>query len=125
MTAEIRPLQSVMAELIDCQRQKLKDKLKELTTELDEQRVEQEIVILANKLDVEEELDRLNTHIQEVRRTLNQSGSVGRRLDFLLQEMNREANTLASKSISPKTTQAAVELKVLIEQIREQVQNIE
>jgi uncharacterized protein (TIGR00255 family) len=77
------------------------------------------------KADVDEELDRLDTHIIEVRRTLKQSGSIGRRLDFLMQELNREANTLSSKSIVSETTLAAVELKVLIEQMREQIQNIE
>ena len=92
---------------------------------MDQDRLEQEIVYLAQKSDVDEELDRLETHVKEVRRTLKQGGAVGRRLDFLMQELNREANTLGSKSINTLTTQAAVELKVLIEQMREQIQNIE
>ena len=88
-------------------------------------RIEQEIVILANKADVDEELDRLTTHVAEVRRVLGQDEPIGRRLDFLMQELNREANTLGSKSINTDITNASVELKVLIEQMREQIQNIE
>ena len=83
------------------------------------------MALLIQKADVEEELDRLKTHVKEVKRTLKQSGAVGRRLDFLMQELNREANTLSSKAIDTDITQAAVELKVLIEQMREQIQNIE
>jgi uncharacterized protein (TIGR00255 family) len=83
------------------------------------------MVILAQKADVDEELDRLDTHLDEVRRVLAKGNACGRRLDFLMQELNREANTLSSKSIVSDTTQAAVELKVLIEQMREQIQNIE
>lgn len=93
--------------------------------ELDANRLEQEIVLLANKSDVDEELDRLLTHVTEVQRVLKTSEPVGRRLDFLMQELNREANTLSSKSIVAETTLNAVELKVLIEQMREQIQNIE
>lgn len=107
------------------QREKLRSRLAELSAELDNDRLEQEMVILAQKADVDEELDRLDTHIQEVRRVLKKGGACGRRLDFLMQELNREANTLSSKSIVSDTTQAAVELKVLIEQMREQIQNIE
>lgn len=107
------------------QRQKLRDRLQELTGELNHDRLEQELVILAQKCDVEEELDRLQTHIKEVRRTLQQNGPCGRRLDFLMQELNREANTLSSKSLASETSQSAVQLKVLIEQMREQIQNIE
>ena len=88
-------------------------------------RVEQEMVILAQKSDVEEELDRLQTHIKEVQRALHQKEPCGRRLDFLMQEFNREANTLSSKSLASDTTLHAVQLKVLIEQMREQIQNIE
>ena len=87
--------------------------------------LEQELVYLAQKADVEEELDRLQAHIHEVRHTLDTGGPCGRRLDFLMQELNREANTLSSKSIASSTTHNAVELKVLIEQMREQIQNIE
>ena len=81
--------------------------------------------MIAQRADVDEEMDRLDTHVQEVRRVLGQKGPIGRRLDFLMQELNREANTLSSKSIVAGTTQRAVELKVLIEQMREQIQNIE
>lgn len=111
--------------ILTAQREKLQSRLAELSAELDNERLEQEMVILAQKADVDEELDRLDTHIQEVRRVLNKGGACGRRLDFLMQELNREANTLSSKSIVSDTTQAAVELKVLIEQMREQIQNIE
>ena len=88
-------------------------------------RLEQELAIVAQRLDVDEELDRIDTHVTEVKRTLETEKSAGRRLDFLMQELNREANTLASKSVSSECTQSAVELKVLIEQMREQIQNIE
>jgi len=111
--------------ILQTQKQNLSDKLKDLAIELDPARLEQEAVLVANKADVAEELDRLSTHVNEVRRTLNQSQAIGRRLDFLMQELNREANTLCSKSIVAETTLDAVELKVLIEQMREQIQNIE
>ena len=88
-------------------------------------RLEQELVLQLSRIDVDEELDRLSAHIAEARRVLALPDAVGRRLDFLMQEFNREANTLGSKSVDQRTTQAAVELKVLIEQMREQVQNIE
>ena len=92
---------------------------------MDPQRLEQELVLLAQKSDVAEELDRLVTHVSEVRRVLKSGGAAGRRLDFLMQELNREANSLGCKAIDTRSTQAAVNLKVLIEQMREQVQNIE
>ena len=92
---------------------------------MDEERLETEMVMLAQKADVAEELDRLNTHVNEVKRILTQDEPIGRRLDFMMQELNREANTLSSKSLTTGITQAAVDLKVLIEQMREQVQNIE
>jgi len=111
--------------ILAAQQQKLRDRLQELTGELNRDRLEQELVMLAQKCDVEEELDRLQTHIKEVRRTLQKNEPCGRRLDFLMQELNREANTLSSKSLASETSQNAVELKVLIEQMREQVQNIE
>ncbi len=111
--------------ILKTQRVKLSERLEQLKTELDPDRLEQEMVLLAQKADVDEELDRLDTHLEEVRRVLNKGGACGRRLDFLMQELNREANTLSSKSIVSETTQAAVELKVLIEQMREQIQNIE
>ena len=114
-----------LPQILQQQRNRLHDKLSELKDQLDEQRLEQEMVIIANRADVDEELDRLEAHVIEIRRVLNESASIGRRLDFLMQELNREANTLGSKSISNITTQASVELKVLIEQMREQIQNIE
>jgi uncharacterized protein (TIGR00255 family) len=114
-----------LPEILQAQRDNLRNRLAELRAELDEARIEQEIALLAQKADVDEELDRLATHVQEVRRVLQQKEPVGRRLDFLMQELNREANTLSSKSIVADTTQCAVELKVLIEQMREQIQNIE
>ena len=107
------------------QREKITTRFEDAKIELDETRVEQELVMLAQKIDVDEELDRLDVHIKEVSRLLKKGGAVGRRMDFLMQELNREANTLGSKSISAKTTSASVELKVLIEQMREQIQNIE
>ena len=96
-----------------------------MEAELDETRMEQEIVFLCNKSDVAEEMDRLQAHVEEVKRVLGENKPIGRRLDFLMQELNREANTLSSKSPDKEMTKAAVELKVLIEQMREQVQNIE
>jgi uncharacterized protein (TIGR00255 family) len=106
-------------------RYKLDARLNELQAQVDKDRLEQELAYLAQKMDVDEELDRLESHVSEVRRVLGRSEPVGRRLDFLMQEFNREANTLASKSADSETTAAAVELKVLIEQMREQVQNVE
>ena len=107
------------------QRQKMDARLADLAQPADPGRVEQELVLWLQKLDVDEELDRLDSHVKEIRRVLKQSEPVGRRLDFLLQEFNREANTLGSKSVDSRTSNAAVELKVLIDQIREQVQNLE
>lgn len=107
------------------QRAKLESRLADLSQPADAGRLEQELVLWLQKLDVDEELDRLGSHVEEIRRILKQKDPVGRRLDFLLQEFNREANTLGSKSVDTRTSQAAVELKVLIDQIREQVQNIE
>ncbi len=106
-------------------RDRLRARLAEIRAEVDGQRLEQEIVLFAQRVDVAEELDRLAIHIAEVRRVVAEGGPAGRRLDFLMQELNREANTLASKSADAETTRAAVDLKVLIEQMREQVQNVE
>ncbi len=106
-------------------KERLMARLGELKTEVDSQRFEQELLIFLQKIDVSEELDRLNMHIKEVDRIISKGGSVGRRLDFMMQELNREANTLASKSPDPSLTQAAVEMKVCIEQLREQIQNLE
>ena len=121
----VNSIQAKMPSIILKQKENLHNKLEELKAEFDPTRLEQEIAVLAQKSDVDEELDRLNSHLQEVERVLDSSGQIGRRLDFLMQELNREANTLSSKSIVVETTQSAVELKVLIEQMREQIQNIE
>lgn len=125
MLPEIEAARTMIPELVDAQREKLRNKLAELKAEVDENRIEQEIVILAQKIDVTEELERLVAHVDEVRRVIDAGKPAGRRLDFLMQELNREANTLASKSAAHATTKNAVELKVIIEQMREQVQNIE
>jgi uncharacterized protein (TIGR00255 family) len=114
-----------MPEVLSLIRNKLKDRIIELVAQPDFDRLEQELVFLAQKLDISEELDRLDTHITEVLRVLKEKDPVGRRLDFLMQELNREANTLGSKSTDKEMTQIAIELKVLIEQMREQIQNIE
>jgi uncharacterized protein (TIGR00255 family) len=125
VSAQVITVRARLPEILASQREKLQTKLAALQVDLDPERLEQEIVLLAQKADVDEELDRLDTHVIEVKRSLKQTDSLGRRLDFLMQELNREANTLSSKSIVSDTTLAAVELKVLIEQMREQVQNIE
>lgn len=122
IVAEVRTL---LPGILQQQRDRLHERLAELQGELDQDRLEQEMVLLANRSDVAEELDRLDTHVAEVGRILKKGGPCGRRLDFMMQELNREANTLSSKSIVSTTTQSAVELKVLIEQMREQIQNIE
>ncbi|MBU3009086.1 YicC/YloC family endoribonuclease [Cobetia amphilecti] len=120
--AEVRRL---MPDILARQRENLLARLEEVRATLDPQRLEAELTLMAQKADVDEELDRLDTHVGEVRRQLTQKGPIGRRLDFLMQELNREANTLSSKSVVADTTRCAVELKVLIEQMREQIQNIE
>jgi len=106
-------------------RSKLLDRIAQLATEVNQERLEQELAILAQRQDVDEELDRLRGHVTEVRKAFTVQEPAGRRLDFLMQELNREANTLSSKSQDIETTRAAVDMKVLIEQMREQVQNIE
>jgi len=122
ITAEMRAHLPAITEL---QKQKLQTRIDNAKAELEPGRLEQEIALLLQKSDVDEELDRLQTHVSEVSRTLKQNNAVGRRLDFLMQELNREANTLSSKAVDTDVTQTAVELKVLIEQMREQIQNIE
>lgn len=112
-------------EIRNALRQRLDERLAELDVEVDPARLEQELVLQLQKMDVDEELDRLASHLQEVRSVLKREEPVGRRLDFLMQELNREANTLGSKSAAVETSRASVDLKVLIEQMREQVQNIE
>lgn len=125
MDAQIATVHSIMPAILEDQQARLQGRLANILEHVDADRVEQEIAVLVQKADIAEELDRLDAHITEVRRVLEKGGQVGRRLDFLMQELNREANTLGSKSIDTRTTQASVELKVLIEQMREQVQNIE
>ncbi|MFY8275574.1 YicC/YloC family endoribonuclease [Pseudoalteromonas sp. SSDWG2] len=122
---QVSIVEAHMPEVIKWQREKLSQKLEELQAEIDENRLEQELIYLAQKQDVAEELDRLKSHVKETHKILKKGGACGRRLDFMMQEFNREANTLASKSINTEVTNAAVELKVLIEQMREQIQNIE
>ncbi|OQK16748.1 hypothetical protein AU255_02240 [Methyloprofundus sedimenti] len=121
----LKQAQNRMPLVLEHLRTKFKHHIAELVTEVNNDRVEQEMVLLTQKLDVDEELDRLDTHIMEVLRILEQSEPIGRRLDFLMQEMNREANTLGSKSADKEMTAISIEFKVLIEQMREQVQNIE
>lgn len=114
-----------LPEVLDAVRQKQKDRLDKIDVAADPDRLEVELALVAQKLDVDEELDRLDSHIVEILAVIEKDEPVGRRLDFLMQELNREANTLGSKSADAETTRAAVELKVLIEQMREQIQNIE
>lgn len=123
--AEVKKIRQQMPVIIRTFHDKLLEKVEELASRLDETRMEQEIALLVQKMDVEEELDRLETHINEVLRVLQQEGPMGRQLDFLMQEMNREANTLGSKSVNINSTETSITLKVLIEQMREQIQNIE
>ncbi|MDP5215200.1 YicC family protein [Pseudoalteromonas tunicata] len=125
ITEQVDIVEQYMPQVKIWQRERLSQKLEELKTDIDESRLEQELIYLAQKQDVAEELDRLKSHVKETRKMLKKGGACGRRLDFMMQEFNREANTLASKSINSDITNAAVELKVLIEQMREQIQNIE
>ena len=125
ITAEVETVTTKMPEIITWQRDRIQTRFAEANVELDPTRIEQEMIMLAQRVDVAEELDRLNSHVSETRKILKKGGAVGRRLDFMMQEFNRESNTLGSKSISTEITQSAVELKVLIEQMREQIQNIE
>ena len=113
------------AAVVEQQRRRLQEKINGLNISLDAIRLEQEVALLAQRIDIAEELDRLTAHLKETRYVLNKGGPVGRRLDFLMQELNREANTIAAKSIDSEMTKVIVDIKVLIEQIREQVQNIE
>jgi len=122
LVADVRAL---MPTLLKAQEESLRNRFEQAKVELDPDRLAQEMVMLAQKSDVAEELDRLDAHTQEVTDVLQSDDAVGRKLDFLMQELNREANTLSSKSIDARVTRAAVDLKVLIEQMREQVQNVE
>jgi len=121
----IEKVTTLFPTIINHYQEKLRTKLNELKTDVDETRFHQEVIYTAQKYDITEELDRLTAHNQELKNILNSNGAKGRRLDFLMQELNREANTLTSKSISIDTTNIAVDLKVQIEQMREQIQNIE
>jgi uncharacterized protein (TIGR00255 family) len=114
-----------LPEVLDAVRVKQRERIEKLDVAADPARLEVELALIAQKLDVDEELDRLDSHVTEIRQVLESEEAVGRRLDFLMQELNREANTLGSKSADAETTKAAVELKVLIEQMREQIQNVE
>ena len=114
-----------MPEVMDAVRTKQRERIDNLNIDADPARLETELALIAQKLDIDEELDRLVSHISEIRAVLKKKEPVGRRLDFLMQELNREANTLGSKSADTETTRAAVDLKVLIEQMREQIQNVE
>ena len=121
----VRQVRERLPEVQTRMRARLDERMKELTASVDQERLEQELALLLQRLDVDEELDRLSGHIQEIRRVLGANEPAGRRLDFLMQELNREANTLSSKSQDLDTTRAAVDMKVVIEQMREQVQNAE
>jgi len=123
--ASVAQVRDWLPEIREALREKLLSRVADLPQPLDPGRLEQEVAFLAQKIDVDEELDRLDAHVSETRRVLERNDPVGRRLDFLMQEFNREANTLSSKSVDNRTTQVAVELKVAVEQMREQVQNIE
>ena len=125
MRAIVADVRARLPAIIEHQRRRLAERLAELAADANPERLEQEMAILANKLDVDEEVDRLASHLDEVEAVLARDEAIGRRLDFLMQELHREANTLGSKSADVATTRASVDLKVLIEQMREQVQNIE
>lgn len=125
ISVEADKVRSKMPEILQWQRERLQQRFDEIQLQADPQRLEQEMVLLAQRIDVAEELDRLQMHVKETAAILNKGGAVGRKLDFMMQELNRESNTLASKSINADVTASAVELKVLIEQMREQIQNLE
>ena len=121
----LESLEKELPRLLDLNRKRLEKRISDLAVQIDRDRLDQEMVILANRSDIDEEIVRLRSHSSEVIRLLDTDNAIGRKLDFLMQEMNREANTIGSKSLSEFTSKVAIELKVLIEQIREQVQNIE
>ncbi|MBF0751423.1 MULTISPECIES: YicC/YloC family endoribonuclease [unclassified Pasteurella] len=125
ITIEADKVRSQMPAVLQWQRERLLQRFEDAQINLEPQRLEQEMVLLAQRVDVAEELDRLQMHVKETTNILKKGGAVGRKLDFMMQELNRESNTLASKSINADITAAAVELKVLIEQMREQIQNLE
>ena len=121
----LESLEKKLPRLLDLNRKRLEKRISDLAVQIDRDRLDQEMVLLANRSDIDEEIVRLRSHSSEVIRLLDTDNAIGRKLDFLMQEMNREANTIGSKSLSEFTSKVAIELKVLIEQIREQVQNIE
>ena len=121
----LESLEKELPKLLDLNRKRLEKRISDLAVQIDRDRLDQEMVLLANRSDIDEEIVRLRSHSSEVIRLLDTDNAIGRKLDFLMQEMNREANTIGSKSLSEFTSKVAIELKVLIEQIREQVQNIE
>ncbi|MFM7947853.1 YicC/YloC family endoribonuclease [Hafnia paralvei] len=125
VSAEVAKVRQQMPEILQWQRERLVSKLEEAQVQLENNRLEQELVLMAQRVDVAEELDRLEAHVKETYVILKKKEAVGRRLDFMMQEFNRESNTLASKSINADVTASAIELKVLIEQMREQIQNVE
>jgi uncharacterized protein (TIGR00255 family) len=121
----VREVAPRIPQLVAAQQERFAQRMREAGVSLEEERIRQEVVLYASRIDVDEELSRLNTHLAELRRVLTKGGAVGKRLDFLMQELHREANTLGSKSVDVDVSQTSMELKVLIEQMREQVQNIE
>jgi len=125
VSAEVIKVRAQMPNILQWQRERLVSKLEDAQVQLENTRLEQELVLMAQRVDVAEELDRLEAHVKETHKIMKKEEAVGRRLDFMMQEFNRESNTLASKSINAEVTTSAIELKVLIEQMREQVQNIE
>jgi uncharacterized protein (TIGR00255 family) len=125
VSAEVVKVRAQMPNILQWQRERLVSKLEDAQVQLENTRLEQELVLMAQRVDVAEELDRLEAHVKETHKIMKKEEAVGRRLDFMMQEFNRESNTLASKSINSDVTTSAIELKVLIEQMREQIQNIE
>lgn len=125
VVTEVAKVRASMPDILQWQRERLQSKFEDAEIQVDNTRFEQELMMMAQRVDVAEELDRLDAHVNETRKILKNKEAVGRRLDFMMQEFNRESNTLASKSINNEITNSAIELKVLIEQMREQIQNIE
>ena len=125
LEVEVRRVRELLPAVVQAFGERMRARLAELGPALDEGRIEQELTLIAQRMDVAEELDRLEAHVAEIRTTIEKPGPAGRRLDFLMQELNREANTLGSKSAAVATSRASVDLKVLVEQMREQIQNVE
>jgi uncharacterized protein (TIGR00255 family) len=125
MRSRVAQLAPLIPQAVAAYQQRISERLREALGSADDERIRTEVALFAARSDVAEELERLGTHLQEVERTLRVGGQVGKRLDFIAQELNREANTLASKTVSQAISDCALELKLLVEQIREQVQNLE